>query len=70
MSHIMRSACLVLVSVMIGGCIAVGDGGSNTKVNSPTVGKQLTDLKDAHDKGAINDDEYASTKAKLLNDVH
>ena len=65
-----RMAVVGLFAILIGGCIAVGDGGSNTKVVNPTVGKQLTDLKEAHDKGAINDEDYASTKAKILNDVH
>jgi hypothetical protein len=69
--HIVKHILSILVLGMIcGGCIAVGDGGSNTKVTNPTVGKQLSDLKDAHDKGAISDEEYASTKAKFLNDVH
>ena len=60
----------LLISLFVCGCIAVGDGGSNTKVVNPTVGRQLTDLKEAHDKGAINDDEYASTRAKILEDKH
>jgi hypothetical protein len=69
--HVMKHlTSVLLLSLFTLGCIAVGDGGSNTKVMSPTVGKQLTDLKEAHDKGAINDDEYASTRAKFLSNVH
>ena len=66
-----RAVSIVLLAFLTSsGCIAVGDGGSNTKVVNPTIGKQLTDLKEAHDKGAINDDEYTSTRAKMLSDVH
>ena len=65
--HILSTLVLGLIC---GGCIALGDGGGNTRVTNPTVGKQLCDLKDAHDKGAISDEEYASTKAKFLSDAH
>ena len=56
MSHVtfrsgLALSIVLLAAIAFGGCIAVGDGGSNTKVNPPTVGKQLTDLKEAHDKG-------------------
>ena len=46
--HILSTLVLGLIC---GGCIALGDGGGNTRVTNPTVGKQLADLKDAHDKG-------------------
>ena len=33
----------------------------------PTTGQQLVDLKRAKDCGAINDGEYDTEKAKILN---
>jgi hypothetical protein len=36
------------------------------KVQSPTIGQQLIDLKKAKDAGAITDAEYQEQKAKLL----
>ena len=33
---------------------------------APTIGKQLLDLKKAHDAGALSDSEYETQKAKIL----
>jgi hypothetical protein len=33
---------------------------------SPTLGKQLTDLKQARDSGAINEEEYQTAKKRLM----
>ena len=46
----------------IGGCIAVG-GTSH----QPTRGQELIDLKAALDRGAINQAEYDSSKANIIN---
>lgn len=32
----------------------------------PTLGKQLTDLKQARDSGAINEEEYQAAKKRLM----
>jgi hypothetical protein len=45
------------------GCVAVG---GTTRSDSPTLGKQLIDLKAAFDSGAINESEYESAKQHLL----
>jgi hypothetical protein len=46
------------------GCVAVG---GTTRSDSPTLGKQLIDLKAAFDSGAINETEYQTAKQQLLN---
>ena len=33
---------------------------------NPTLGKQLTDLKQARDSGAISEDEYQTAKIRLI----
>jgi hypothetical protein len=53
-----------LLSGLCGGCIIVGTG---DKTQPPTLGKQLSDLKTARDNGAISDQEYQTTRTKLLN---
>ncbi|MCE2883070.1 MAG: SHOCT domain-containing protein [Planctomycetaceae bacterium] len=45
------------------GCVAVG-GARNEQ--PPTLGRQLIDLKAAHESGAISDAEYAAAKQRLL----
>jgi hypothetical protein len=56
---IVCAAALALVS----GCIAVGGTDTYTK---PTLGRQLMDLKSAHDTGAISEQEYQVAKSDLL----
>jgi hypothetical protein len=57
---------LAATSVLPGCSIELGTG-STTKVYPATVGEQLVDLKRAKDNGAINDAEYDTERAKLLN---
>jgi hypothetical protein len=45
------------------GCVAVG---GTTRSDSPTLGKQLIDLKAAFESGAINETEYQSARQQLL----
>jgi hypothetical protein len=45
------------------GCVAVG---GTSRSESPTLGKQLIDLKAALDSGAINETEYQAAKQQLL----
>lgn len=47
----------------LGGCVAVGGSRSMTQ---PTVGRELIDLKAAHEAGAIDAAEYAAAKQRLL----
>jgi len=48
----------------LGGCIAIG---SSTQ-NRPTTGQELTDLKTALDRGAINQQEYEQQKVRILSE--
>jgi hypothetical protein len=49
------------------GCIFIASDETKQPPRA-TVGRQLTDLKAARDAGAIDDQEYQRTKAKLLSD--
>ena len=49
----------------VSGC-AMGNRGSMNYNRTTTVGKELIDLKDAKDKGALTDDEYARAKKDIL----
>ena len=57
--------CIVL-AVFLCGCIA-GIGGTETKVEQPSVGQELIDLKKALDTGAVTDEEYSELKQKIMN---
>ena len=55
--------CIVLGCVcVLPGCIAVG----GETEQQPTVGRELTDLKMALDRGAITPGEYEAKKSDLL----
>ncbi len=56
-------AAMSLIATTSTGCLAVG-GSKHSE--SPTLGKQLLDLKTALDNGAVTEQEYAAEKAKLL----
>ena len=57
---------------LLTGCIGLTFGGGGPKhqetsiETTPTLGKQLMDLKQARDRGAITEQEYEFQKAKLL----
>ena len=56
------------VMMLLTGCLALSLGsGTTAKTQSPTVGQQLIDLQHAKEAGAINDAEYQTQKAKILN---
>ncbi len=56
---------LLLAAVLVGsGCVASIGGGTHR--GEPTLGKQLTDLRQARQEGAITEQEYQVQKAKLL----
>ncbi len=64
------ATCLVVCGVL--GFATACSGGSGAKTvyhhRMTTVGQELSDLKRAHDQGALSDDEYESQKEKLLED--
>lgn len=63
------AALMTLVVTLATGC-AWSVGGSKTTTSSvpgqPTLGQELIDLKNAHEQGAISDEEYEKAKAGLI----
>jgi hypothetical protein len=59
---------LTLTSLLSGCVIALGNKVPDEKnaKGAPTLGKQLTDLKQARDSGAITEDEYQTAKKRLM----
>lgn len=58
-------ACAIAATVAaLPGCVAVG---GTSRQESPTLGRQLMDLKSAYDTGAISEDEYKAAKQGILN---
>lgn len=64
-----------LLATMLTGCVvALGNRGmEDTRPNKlagpsspPTLGKQLSDLKQARDSGALTEEEYQTAKKRLL----
>lgn len=61
--------------ISVAGCCC-GGGGSDTSttviekqpVSGAPLGDELIKLKEAHDKGAITDEEYEAAKKKMLKD--
>jgi hypothetical protein len=55
----------MLVAAGLSGC-AMFNRGMMNYTRTTTIGKELIDLKDAKDKGALSDEEYAQTKKAIL----
>jgi hypothetical protein len=62
-------ALAIVLGVSSAGCLAIG-GSDRYESKTPTLGKELQDLKTAHDSGAVSDAEYQQAKAKLLEGRH
>ena len=54
----------ILVGALSSGCVVAL--GNKVPESKPTLGKQLTDLKQARDTGAISDEEYQAAKKRLV----
>lgn len=64
----LKNALLVLMVVTLGSSLSAC-GGSSTKTTvttTETQGQQLLDLKEAYEKGAINEKEYNRAKKDIL----
>ena len=46
--------------------IGCGGGGAEIKASSTTMGKELTDLQNAYDKGVITEEEFNKAKKEIL----
>jgi hypothetical protein len=60
-----KTGGLVLIALMaaLNGCVfSIGSGGAS----NPTKGQQLIDLKNALDRGAINQQEYEQQKQQIM----
>ena len=67
------SFAIAIVALSLTGCCGGGGEKKTTETivvtpptENPTAGKQLQDLKDARDQGAITDQEYEKAKEKIL----
>ena len=65
----MKRKCLVVTFAILlltaASCIGIQDGG-DAAGGTPTLGRELIDLKKAKDAGAIGYEEYTQLKAKLI----
>lgn len=64
----LRGLGLIAAAAMmagVSGCAAFNRGCLNYN-RTTTIGKELVDLKDAKDKGAVTEDEYAKAKKEIL----
>lgn len=53
---------------LLSGCAAAAFNKVSITANRHiTIGQELMDLKDAHEKGIISDSEYMETKKQILN---
>ena len=61
---IAAGACLVCTTLFSGCVVALGNRVPDER--KATLGKQLTDLKQARDSGAISEEEYQTARKRLL----
>jgi hypothetical protein len=66
MRAIRNLICCALVSCLFCSCAWSVGGRHGDLTTQPTKGQELMDLKRAKDTGAINDEEYATQKKKIL----
>jgi len=70
----MKTKILTLMAVLVtagllSGCVAaIGNSDGKKQTSGVTLGQQLIDLQRARDTGAITEAEYATQKARLLNE--
>lgn len=60
--RILAVAGVVSATLAATGCVA----GNTTRVEGPTLGRQLIELKDAYDQGAMSKAEYEEQRARML----
>jgi hypothetical protein len=69
MKRILLGSTLALVVSVLSGCvIAMGNRDLGQGKPHATLGQELTDLKKARDAGAIGEDEYQAQKKRILDE--
>lgn len=68
MKKILNLSMAVLAAAALSGCVGTAFNKVDLTLNrNITVGQELVDLQTAHEKGVINDTEYAKAKREILN---
>jgi len=65
MKSVLTFVCVAIAALSLNGCV-VALGNRVPPDNKATLGKQLTDLKQARDSGAITEEEYQTAKKRLV----
>ena len=55
-----------IVTILIASVLVIGCGGGDAKVQSNTMGQQLMELKESHDKGALTEKEYETARKQVM----
>ena len=55
----------MMCAALLNGCV-IAFGNRIPPDGKPTLGKQLTDLKQARESGAITEEEYQTAKKRLM----
>jgi len=63
---ILSISLAAMLSMLLNGCVVALGNKVPPEDRKATLGKQLTDLKQARDSGAINEEEYQTAKKQLL----
>ena len=67
MKHLLLHGMLPAMALLLAGCAGAAFNRVELKtVRTVSVGQELMDLQQAHDKGIINDTEYAQAKQDTL----
>jgi hypothetical protein len=64
MLRLSAAGLLGLALAGLAGCIGVSENSPTT--HYPTVGRELCDLKTAHDQGALDEQEYELARQKVM----
>ena len=68
MKHVMNLIMVTLAALLLSGCMGAALNKVSLTMNrNITVGQELMDLQEAHEKGIISDTEYMETKKDILN---
>jgi hypothetical protein len=71
MKRLINLTLAIITLAVLSGCAGAAFNRLNLTLNrNITVGQELMDLKAAHEKGVINDTEYAEAKKNILNIVN